>query len=65
MKTFAGSCLLILITFAAYCQKEVRTFYDPQKRKPQENYFVSNADNSVYIWKYKPFYENGNLIVEG
>jgi hypothetical protein len=36
----------IVISFLANAQLEKKTYYDPQKKKLSENYFVSKEDNS-------------------
>src|SRR5688500_12766110 len=65
MTKLTCSALFVIATLSAYGQKEVRTFHDPQKKKVQENYFVSPDDNTTIVGKYKRYYENGNLMMEG
>src|SRR5690606_16098035 len=48
----------------ANAQKEVRTYYDPQKEHLQEIYFVE-ADNETYTGRYQRYYESGGLMVDG
>ena len=57
--------LVTLLPFVAQAQKLVRTYYDQQKTKIQEEYQVSAADNQTVDGVYKRFYENGNLMVSG
>src|SRR3954468_7904634 len=57
--------LLILLSITASAQKLVRTYYDPEKQKLKEEYAVSKTDNSIISGKYKSYYENGKLMVEG
>src|SRR4051812_14666692 len=61
------SCLLLFISlaFGVYSQKQIRTYHDAQKSKIDEDYFVSKADNTLIIGKYKRYYPNGKLMVEG
>src|SRR5215207_11325045 len=65
MKYFLTLLLLPIIVLPLHAQKEVKTFHDSQKKLIEENYFVSNEDNSVLVGKYKRFYENGNVMMEG
>jgi antitoxin component YwqK of YwqJK toxin-antitoxin module len=55
----------LLSSLTALAQKEVRTYYDPQKEKPQEIYFVLPKNESKKVGKYLRFYENGNVMIEG
>src|SRR5436190_11636401 len=60
---YFGLCFFLF--FPAFSQKEVRTYYDAQKNHIQEDYFVSLQDNSIINGKYKRYYENGNLMIDG
>jgi antitoxin component YwqK of YwqJK toxin-antitoxin module len=55
----------VLAFQTAQAQKEVRTYYDAQKKHLQEVYFVSKEDEQRYIGKYQRYYENGTLMLEG
>src|SRR5688572_25913224 len=54
------SCLPLLVLG----QKQVRTYYDSQKSKVQEEYYVA-GDNETLAGTYKRFYENGKVMLEG
>ncbi|MFN7792763.1 MAG: toxin-antitoxin system YwqK family antitoxin, partial [Cyclobacteriaceae bacterium] len=57
-------CFLLLLSSQLYSQKEVKTYYDPAKKQVQEQYFVS-ADNQSIEGKYKKFFPNGKIYIEG
>jgi hypothetical protein len=59
------SILLTLWVTSAFAQREVRTYFDQQKRKPQEIYFTSREDDQKFVGRYQRYYENGNLMVDG
>ena len=48
----------ILISIPAFSQKEIRTYYNPQKTALQEKYYVDQQDNSIYVGKYQRYWEN-------
>ena len=56
--------LVLFLPMALRAQKEVRHYYDPQKQKIREVYQVG-PDNETYVGKYRSFYENGNVMIEG
>jgi hypothetical protein len=55
--------LLSLCLTSALAQRDVRTYYDPQKTKPQEVYFTKRGQREI-CWRYQ-IYENGNLMMDG
>src|SRR6187551_2603655 len=56
---------LLLIPFVAFSQKEIKTYFDPQRRQLHEDYFVLREDNETLNGSYKSYYPNGKLEMEG
>ncbi len=60
--------LFLMISWAfcslwANAQQEVKTYFDPFKTQLQEHYFL--AENGQMEGKYRKFYPNGKLAIEG
>src|SRR5689334_13749175 len=64
MKKLAVLLLSSAIT-TAFAQKEVRTYYDPQKTKIQEVYHIDPKNPDEIVGKYQRYYENGTVMLEG
>src|SRR6478609_7001167 len=45
--------------------KPIKTYYDPLRKQIQEDYFVVASDNETIEGKYKRFYPNGKVEMEG
>ena len=56
--------LIIYSSLFCYGQKEVKTYYDRAKKRVEEHYFVSN-ENQAMEGKYKRYFPNGKLALEG
>src|SRR6478735_2756107 len=57
--------IYFIIPITVIAQKEVKTYFDPQRRQMHEDYFVSREDNETLHGSYKSFYPNGNVEMEG
>ena len=55
----------LLIGQSAFAQKEIKTYHDPMQLKIHEAYFVSAQDGQTMEGKYRKFFPNGNLSIEG
>ena len=56
---------LVIVCHSVLAQKEVKTYHDPMQRKVHEDYFVSAADGQTMEGKYRKFFPNGKLSIEG
>jgi antitoxin component YwqK of YwqJK toxin-antitoxin module len=56
--------LILLVAHFGHAQKEVKTYYDRAKKRVEEQYFVS-AETKMMEGKYKRFFPNGKLALEG
>ena len=56
--------LLVLIPLHVFSQKEVKTYYDQQKKRIQEVYTTAKEDDQKIVGKYLRYYENGNVMGE-
>ena len=57
--------LAVIISFPAVSQREVKTYYDPQRKQVQEVYYVAREDNEKLIGKYERYYPDGKLALAG
>src|SRR5258708_31751478 len=62
-----GTAILISLSLSISlsAQNQARTFYDGSRRHPKEEYFVSAEDNETLQGKYKRFFFNGRVEMEG
>src|SRR5690349_16025010 len=65
MKKLILYTLIMFVASFAFGQKEVRKYYDPQKKVIQEIYFVANDDPDRMVGHYQRFYETGHVMVDG
>src|SRR6187549_3960709 len=62
-RVFLFAALLIVQT--AVAQREIKTYHDPAQLRVHEDYMVSAQDGQTMEGKYRKFYENGNVAIEG
>ncbi len=65
MKIQLAFICVICAICESYSQRHVVTYYDPEKKHLQEDYFVLPDNNDIINGKYKRYFENGNVEVEG
>src|SRR5882762_9196398 len=57
--------LFFILSLSVSAQKQIRTFYDPMRRHVKEDYFVAEDDNEMIQGKYKRYFPNGKVELEG
>ena len=57
--------IFVILSISVSAQDQTKTYYDALRKHPKEEYYVSTDDHETLQGKYKRYFFNGKMEMEG